>query len=24
MDTIHDKAVLEALWNAGSPPWKVW
>jgi glucose-1-phosphate cytidylyltransferase len=24
MDTIHDKAVLEELWNSGSAPWKVW
>jgi glucose-1-phosphate cytidylyltransferase len=24
MDTVHDKAVLEALWNSGSAPWKVW
>lgn len=24
MDTIHDKNTLEALWNSGSAPWKVW
>jgi glucose-1-phosphate cytidylyltransferase len=24
LDTVHDKAVLEALWNSGSAPWKVW
>lgn len=24
MDTIHDKAVLENLWNTGKAPWKVW
>jgi glucose-1-phosphate cytidylyltransferase len=24
MDTIHDKAVLETLWNSGSAPWKAW
>lgn len=24
MDTVHDKSVLEALWNSGSAPWKVW
>lgn len=24
MDTIHDKAALEALWNSGSAPWKTW
>jgi glucose-1-phosphate cytidylyltransferase len=24
MDTVHDKTVLEALWNSGSAPWKVW
>jgi glucose-1-phosphate cytidylyltransferase len=24
MDTVHDRAVLEALWNSGSAPWKVW
>ncbi len=24
MDTVHDKAVLEALWNSGTAPWKVW
>lgn len=24
MDTVHDKATLEALWNSGSAPWKVW
>jgi glucose-1-phosphate cytidylyltransferase len=24
MDTVHDRATLEALWNSGSAPWKVW
>jgi glucose-1-phosphate cytidylyltransferase len=24
MDTLRDKNHLEALWQAGSPPWKVW
>ena len=24
MDTVHDKGVLEALWDSGSAPWKVW
>jgi glucose-1-phosphate cytidylyltransferase len=24
MDTLRDKALLEDLWNATSPPWKVW
>jgi glucose-1-phosphate cytidylyltransferase len=24
MDTVHDKSVLDALWNSGSAPWKVW
>lgn len=24
MDTIYDKSVLEALWNSGTAPWKVW
>lgn len=24
MDTVHDKSVLESLWNSGSAPWKVW
>lgn len=24
MDTVHDRAVLEALWSSGSAPWKVW
>lgn len=24
MDTVHDRATLEALWNGGSAPWKVW
>ena len=24
MDTIRDKMVLEADWQSGSPPWKVW
>lgn len=24
MDTLRDKSELEALWNSGNPPWKVW
>lgn len=24
MDTLRDKNVLEELWQAGSPPWKIW
>jgi glucose-1-phosphate cytidylyltransferase len=24
MDTLRDKHVLEDLWQAGNPPWKVW
>lgn len=24
MDTLRDKLHLEALWNSGNPPWKVW
>jgi glucose-1-phosphate cytidylyltransferase len=24
MDTLRDKVHLDELWNAGSPPWKVW
>jgi glucose-1-phosphate cytidylyltransferase len=24
MDTVNDKAVLEALWSSGAAPWKVW
>jgi glucose-1-phosphate cytidylyltransferase len=24
MDTVHDKAVLDGLWNSGAAPWKVW
>jgi glucose-1-phosphate cytidylyltransferase len=24
MDTMHDKAYLEGLWDSGKPPWKVW
>ena len=24
MDTLRDKNNLEALWNSGKPPWKVW
>jgi glucose-1-phosphate cytidylyltransferase len=24
MDTLADKNLLEALWAAGSPPWKIW
>jgi glucose-1-phosphate cytidylyltransferase len=24
MDTLRDKRQLEALWDSGTPPWKVW
>ena len=24
MDTLRDKNMLEALWQSGTPPWKVW
>ena len=24
MDTLRDRTHLEALWNAGRAPWKVW
>ena len=24
MDTLHDKMLLEELWQSGAPPWKVW
>jgi glucose-1-phosphate cytidylyltransferase len=24
MDTLRDKHVLEELWEAGNPPWRVW
>ena len=24
MDTLRDKRQLEAAWNSGNPPWKVW
>jgi glucose-1-phosphate cytidylyltransferase len=24
MDTLHDKHVLEELWESGNAPWKVW
>ena len=24
MDTLRDKMVLEAAWDSGKPPWKVW
>lgn len=24
MDTIHDRQVLEGLWESGKAPWKVW
>jgi len=24
MDTLRDRAHLEALWESGSPPWQVW
>ncbi len=24
IDTLRDKQAMEALWEAGSPPWKIW
>ena len=24
MDTLHDKHILEELWQSSNPPWKVW
>jgi len=24
MDTLRDKNVLEALWQSGEAPWKLW
>lgn len=24
MDTLHDKNVLDKIWNQGNPPWKTW
>jgi glucose-1-phosphate cytidylyltransferase len=24
MDTLRDKTLLESLWQAGNPPWKIW
>ena len=24
MDTLRDRNVLEALWNEGDPPWRIW
>lgn len=24
MDTVHDRAYLEGLWNCGEAPWKLW
>ena len=24
MDTLHDKNLLEGLWNSNRAPWKVW
>jgi glucose-1-phosphate cytidylyltransferase len=24
MDTLREKRLLESLWHAGNPPWKVW
>ncbi len=24
MDTLHDRKLLESLWDGGSPPWKIW
>ena len=24
MDTLRDRTALEALWDSGAPPWKVW
>ncbi len=24
MDTLRDKKLLEALWDGGAAPWKIW
>ncbi len=24
MDTLHDKNLLEKLWQSGNAPWKTW
>jgi glucose-1-phosphate cytidylyltransferase len=24
MDTLREKTLLEALWDSGEAPWKVW
>jgi glucose-1-phosphate cytidylyltransferase len=24
MDTLREKAILERLWDSGSPPWRIW
>jgi glucose-1-phosphate cytidylyltransferase len=24
MDTLRDKQTLAALWEGGTPPWKLW
>ena len=24
MDTLRDKRLLEALWDSGKAPWKIW
>ena len=24
MDSLRDKTALEAMWNSGNPPWKIW
>jgi len=24
MDTLHDKTILQELWDGGNPPWRVW
>ena len=24
MDTLHEKQMLDALWNSGEAPWKIW
>jgi glucose-1-phosphate cytidylyltransferase len=24
MDTLRDKVLLNRLWDAGDPPWRVW
>lgn len=24
MDTVHDRAYLEDLWNSGNAPWRIW